>query len=48
MDFDRMNERESFLAAIREGLVDAEAGRLIEDEEVERILDEEFGPLEPR
>ena len=41
-----MNERESFLAAIREGLADAEAGRLVEDEEVERILNEEFGPLE--
>jgi len=40
---DRMHERESFLAAILEGLADAEAGRLVEDEDVERILDEEFG-----
>jgi len=47
-EFDRMHEHESFLAAIREGLADAEAGRLVEDEEVERILDEEFGPLEPK
>jgi len=47
-EFDRMHERESFLAAIREGLADAEAGRLVEDEDVERILDEELGPLEPK
>lgn len=45
-EFDRMRERESFLLAVREGLADAEAGRLIEDDEVERILNEEFGPLE--
>jgi hypothetical protein len=37
--------RERFMAAIREGLEDVEAGRLLEDEDVERILDEEFGPL---
>jgi prevent-host-death family protein len=45
-EFDRMRERESFLLAVREGLADAEAGRLVEDDEVERILNEEFGPLE--
>jgi hypothetical protein len=37
--------RERFMAAIREGLEDSEAGRLLEDEDVERLLDEEFGPL---
>ena len=42
-----MRERESFLSAIREGLADAEAGRIVDDEEVARILDEEFGSLEP-
>jgi prevent-host-death family protein len=47
-EFDRMHERESFLAAVREGLADAEAGRLVEDDEVERILGEEFGPPEPK
>jgi predicted transcriptional regulator len=36
--------RESFLAAVREGLADAEAGLLFEDEEVERILTEEYPP----
>ncbi|HZF11648.1 MAG TPA: type II toxin-antitoxin system Phd/YefM family antitoxin [Thermoanaerobaculia bacterium] len=47
-EFDRMHERESFLAAVREGLDDAEAGRLVEDEKVELILREEFGPPEPQ
>jgi prevent-host-death family protein len=46
-EFDRMHERESFLAAVREGLADADAGRLIEDDEMERILRSEFGPPEP-
>ena len=47
-EFDQMRERDRFLLAVREGLADADAGRLIEDDEVGRILDEEFGPLEPR
>ena len=47
-EFDRMHERESFLAAVREGLADADAGRLVADEEVERILGEEFGASEPK
>lgn len=34
-----------FMAAVQEGLEDIEAGRLLEDEEVTRILGEEFGPL---
>jgi hypothetical protein len=38
---------ERFMAAILEGLKDVEEGRLLEDEEVTRILDEEFGPLPP-
>ena len=37
--------RERFIAAVMEGLADVEAGRLLEDEEVRRLLDEEFGPL---
>jgi prevent-host-death family protein len=47
-EFDQMRERDRFLSAVREGLADADAGRLIEDDEVGRILDEEFGPLEQR
>ncbi|MEA2601393.1 MAG: hypothetical protein QOF89_2385 [Acidobacteriota bacterium] len=33
------------MAAVREGLADSEAGRVLEDEEVTRLLDERFGPL---
>jgi prevent-host-death family protein len=46
-EFDALHYRERFIAAVREGLADAEAGRLLDSEEVRRQLDEEFGPLEP-
>lgn len=39
-------ERERFLSAIREGLADAEAGRVVDDEELDSFLDEKFGPLD--
>src|SRR5690348_9445302 len=44
-EFDRWRESESFLAAVREGLADLEAGRVIPDDELEHALDQEFGPL---
>ena len=44
-EFDRIQERDQFLAAVREGLADSEAGRLIDDEELDGDLDAEFGPL---
>lgn len=44
-DFDRIRERERFMAAVQEGLADAEAGRLLSSEDVDRELDQEFGPL---
>ena len=44
-EFDQMRERERFMAAIKEGLADSEAGRVLEDDEVERLMDEEFGSL---
>jgi|SRR5829696_7740265 len=44
-EFDQMRERERFMAAVKEGLADVEAGRVLEDAEVERLLDEEFGSL---
>ena len=44
--FDRMTERQAFLEAVAQGLADAEAGRVISDEELGRQLDAEFGPLE--
>jgi predicted transcriptional regulator len=40
--------RERFVAAVLRGLADAEAGDFVEPEEVTRILDEQFGPFEPR
>ena len=33
-EFDRLQEHDRFVAAVREGLADSEAGRLIDDEEL--------------
>jgi prevent-host-death family protein len=44
-EFDQMRERDRFVAAVREGLADSKAGRVLEDDEVERMLDERFGSL---
>lgn len=44
-EFDRIRERERFMAAVQEGLADAEAGHLLSSEDVDRELDQEFGPL---
>jgi prevent-host-death family protein len=43
-EFDRLLERERFIEAIRGGLSDAEAGRMISDEGLDRALAAEFGP----
>jgi len=45
-DFDALTQRARFVAAVREGLADADAGRLIDDAELARELDAEFGRLE--
>ncbi len=45
-EFDRMREREAFLVAVAQGLADVEAGRVIDDEELGKQLDAEFGRLE--
>lgn len=42
-EFDRLRERDRFLETVHEGLADSEAGRLIDDEELEAELDAEFG-----
>ena len=42
-EFDRLLERERFIDAIREGLSDSEAGRLISDKDLDRQLDAELG-----
>jgi prevent-host-death family protein len=46
-EFDRMLEREAFLSAVAEGLADAEAGRVLSDDELGEAVDAELGPLEP-
>jgi len=45
-EFDRMRERQAFLEAVARGLADVKAGRVISDEELQKQLDAEFGPLE--
>lgn len=45
-EYDRLTYRARFLAAVAEGLRDAEAGRVTPDAELGRDLDEEFGKLE--
>jgi len=47
-DFDRLAERERFVASIEEGLADAEAGRLVPDDQLGRELDRRFGRLKKR
>jgi len=42
---DLSGERDRFVEAVEEGLGDAEAGRVISDEELGRYLDERLGPL---
>ena len=44
-DFDRLAYRERVVAAVEEGLAQADAGMGISDEELGRRLDEEFGAL---
>ncbi len=41
-DFDRLQERERFVEAVSSGLEDSEAGRLVEDEALERELNDEL------
>ncbi len=44
-EFDHLREHHRFLAAFRQGLADADAGRVLEDADLERELDAELGPL---
>ena len=46
-EFDRLSGREQFLSAVREGLADSEAGRVISDEDLTDELDRALGPMEP-
>lgn len=44
-EFDRLTYEASFVAAVQEGLAQADAGKVVEHDEVGRILDARFGPL---
>ena len=37
-EYDRLNEQSRFIAAVRQGLEDEQAGRLIDDEVIDDIL----------
>lgn len=43
-EFDRLQYHDRFMASVRKGLEDAEAGRVIEDDALGAMLDEEFPP----
>ncbi|MDX2008896.1 MAG: type II toxin-antitoxin system Phd/YefM family antitoxin [Myxococcaceae bacterium] len=47
-DFDRLTTQARFVAAIREGTSDLEAGRVVSDEELGGRLDARFGPVQRR
>jgi prevent-host-death family protein len=44
-EFDELTYHAQFVAAVKEGLAESEAGHLISDDELRRELDQEFGPL---
>jgi prevent-host-death family protein len=44
-EFDRLTRQAQFIAAVQEGLDDADAGRVVSDSELGRKLDSRFGPL---
>lgn len=43
--FDRLTAQARFVAAVQVGLADQEAGRVVEDDELDRRLDARFGAL---
>jgi prevent-host-death family protein len=44
-EFDRLHERDRFLAAVREGLADSEAGRIADDRALTDELEAELGTV---
>ena len=38
-EFDRLSERDRFVAAVKEGLADSEAGRVVDDRDLDADLD---------
>jgi prevent-host-death family protein len=47
-EFDQLSEQARFVRAVQDGLEQAGAGQLISDEDLEKDLDKEFGPLPKR
>jgi prevent-host-death family protein len=45
-EFDRLNEARRFVSSVEAGLADVAAGRVVEDRELGKELDREFGALE--
>ena len=41
-EFDRLQEHDRFLTAVRDGIADSEAGRLVDDEDLAAELDAEL------
>ena len=44
-EFDRLRERENFMAAVDEGRADTKAGRVVQTKALEQELDKRFGKL---
>jgi PHD/YefM family antitoxin component YafN of YafNO toxin-antitoxin module len=44
-EFDALQEKFSVISAVKEGLADVKAGRVFSEKEIDKELDEEFGPL---
>ena len=47
-EYDRIRERARFVAAVKEGVQQSEAGRVSTGEDVDRELDREFGALQKK
>ncbi len=45
-EYDRLVERERFIASVEAGLADAESGRVFTENEAREKLEKRFGPLE--
>jgi prevent-host-death family protein len=45
-DFDRLTERDRFVAAVKEGLADSDAGRVTSNDDLTAELDRRYGSVE--
>lgn len=44
-EFDRLNAQVRFISAVQQGLNDEQAGRVIDDDELDTILERELPPI---